>query len=92
MAKLRIATAQFPVAASIARNLRDMRRLIAQAKEQRADVIHFSETCFRGYAGVEFKSWDRSDWSALKMADTDLLQLALENTHWPGLRDESSRH
>jgi len=78
MAKLRIATAQFPVAASIARNLRDMRRLIAEAKEQRADVVHFSETCLGGYAGVEFKSWDRYDWSALKTADTDLLQLALE--------------
>jgi deaminated glutathione amidase len=50
--------------------------LIAQAKEQRADVVHFSETCLAGYAGVEFKSWDGYDWSALKAADTDLLQVA----------------
>ena len=56
MVKRRIATAQFPVAASIARNLRYMADLICQAKEQKADVAHFPETCLSSYAGCEFKS------------------------------------
>ena len=76
MAKLRVATAQFPVAASIARNLRYMADLICQAKEQKADVAHFPETCLGGYAGCEFKSWDGYDWDELQAADDELRRLA----------------
>ena len=76
MAKLRVATAQFPVAASIARNLRYMADLVCQAKEQKADVAHFPETCLGGYAGCEFKSWDGYDWDELQAADDELRRLA----------------
>ena len=72
MSRLRIATAQFPVAASIARNLRHMRQLLEKAKAQKADVVHFSEACLGGYAGVEFKSWHGYDWPALKAAEAEL--------------------
>ena len=76
MVKLHVATAQFPVSASIARNLHYMRQLTQQAKVQKADVVHFSETCLGGYAGAEFKSWDGYDWAELKAAEDELRQLA----------------
>ena len=76
MPKLRIATAQFPVAASVARNLNYMLELTQRAKVQRADIVHFSETCLGGYAGSEFKSWDAYDWPALKRAEKELRQFA----------------
>ncbi len=76
MPKLRIATAQFPVAASVARNLNYMLELTQRAKAQKAHVVHFSETCLGGYAGAEFKSWDGYDWPALKRAEEKLRQLA----------------
>ena len=70
MVKLHVATAQFPVSASIARNLHYMRQLTQHAKVQKADVVHFSETCLGGYAGAEFKSWDGYDWAELKARKT----------------------
>lgn len=76
MPKLRIATAQFPVSASIARNLNYMQQLTQRAKAKKADVVHFSETCLGGYAGAEFKSWDSYDWPALQQAEEQLAQLA----------------
>jgi len=53
-----------------------MRQLTQRAKAQRADVVHFSETCLGGYAGAEFKSWDGYDWAGLKAAEDELRQLA----------------
>ncbi len=76
MAKLRIATAQFPVSANINRNLAYIIDLAKQAKSQRADIAHFSETCLGGYAGAEFKTWDGYDWKTLIAAEAELAQLA----------------
>jgi predicted amidohydrolase len=76
MAKLRIATAQFPVSTKIARNFDYIAELTARAKKEKADIAHFSETCLGGYAGSEFNSWDNYDWDSLKAAEADLQQLA----------------
>ena len=76
MSKLRIATAQFPVSKNLARNLDYMVKLTRQAKYKRADIVHFSETCLGGYAGVEFGSWDGYDWSLLERLEEEVPKLA----------------
>ena len=76
MAKLRIATAQFPVSASIGRNYGYIADLSARAKKEGAEIVHFSETCLGGYAGTEFKSWEGYDWRGLKGAEAELRALA----------------
>ncbi|HJP33072.1 MAG TPA: carbon-nitrogen hydrolase family protein [Candidatus Latescibacteria bacterium] len=76
MARLRIATAQFPVGRGIERNLKYMVELTGEAKRKKGDVVHFSETCLGGYAGSEFRSWEGYDWKLLADAEQSLLQLS----------------
>ena len=76
MSKLRIATAQFPVSRFLPRNLDYMVKLATQAKSKGADIVHFSETCLGGYAGVEFSSWDGYDWALLKDLEEEVPRLA----------------
>ena len=76
MNKIKIATAQFPVSGDITRNLRYIIKLVNQAKNENANVIHFSETCLGGYAGTDFVNWDNYDWQTLKLAKNEILQCA----------------
>lgn len=49
-ASLRIAAAQFPVSGDVQQNLAHVKKLIAQASSEGADVVHFPETALSGYA------------------------------------------
>jgi predicted amidohydrolase len=80
--KLTIATCQFPVDSDIHRNLRYVLRQLNQAKQRRADVVHFSELCLSGYAGVEFKSYKNFDWSGLSEATECVLAEAKKLKLW----------
>ena len=53
MKSLRVATCQFSVEGRIEHNRRWVHKQIAQAAEQGADVVHFSECALSGYAGVD---------------------------------------
>ena len=56
--KLTVATCQFPVTADIRRrNLAFIVRQMKMAKRRGAQVVHFSEACLSGYAGVQFESF-----------------------------------
>ena len=63
--KLNIATCQFPVDRSIPKNLSCVERQLKSAKARGAHVVHFSEACLSGYAGVEFDSFATFDWDRL---------------------------
>ena len=76
--RLRIATAQFPVSKHLTRNLDYMVKLAKQAKQQRADIVHFSETCLGGYAGCEFTNWEEYDWPLLSQLEVEVPRLAKE--------------
>ena len=53
-----IATCQFPVSATIKRNLAFTLKLITEAKQKGADIAHFCETSLSGYAGIDFSTYD----------------------------------
>lgn len=80
--KLNIATCQFPVDCDIHRNLRYVLRQLGKAKQQRAHVVHFSEVCLSGYAGVEFKSYKNFDWDLLHEATDRVLDEARRLKLW----------
>jgi len=66
MARIRVATCQFPVSAEVGRN---GARILAQMREARgrgADVVHFCEGALSGYAGVDFASFEGYRWAALR--------------------------
>ena len=68
MARLTVATCQFPVAADVERNGRHVMRQMRSARERGADLAHFPEACLSGYAGSDFDSYDGFDWAQLDCA------------------------
>ena len=65
---IKIATSQFPMHASIARNLRHVLAHMRDGARRGAHIVHFPESALSGYAGIEFKSWRGFDWAALEAA------------------------
>ena len=80
--KLVIATCQFPVDEDINRNTRYVIQQMRQAKEKGAAVVHFSEVCLSGYAGSEFKSYDKFNWDLLYSCSEQVLNFARELKMW----------
>ena len=70
MAYLRVASCQFPVTEDIERNARFIRRYMKKAVNLGAHVLHTSEACLSGYAGVDFSSFDVFDWSVVRSTGT----------------------
>lgn len=81
-AKLRIATCQFPVSASAARNAEYIRGFMRQAAAQGAHLLHTSETSLSGYAGTDFPSLENFDWAALRAETASLRTLARDLKMW----------
>ena len=80
--KLKIATCQFPVSDDIVRNLGYVKRQMRSAQKKGAELVHFSEACLSGYAGVDLPSLDRYDWALLKSSTQKVIQLARELQLW----------
>jgi predicted amidohydrolase len=80
--KLRIATCQFAVGPDIRRNSYRIQRQVEAAKDQRADVVHFSECALSGYAGAEFQSWKNYDWATLADETEKIMALARRRRIW----------
>lgn len=74
--KINIATCQFAVSGSIRRNATMIRRYIRTAKDQKADVVHFSECALSGYAGFDHDSPKSLDWQELKEQTRQITALA----------------
>ena len=82
MAKLTVATCQFPVSADIAANLRHVLRQMRSAKRRAADVAHFPEGALSGYAGSDFDTFEEFDWDGLRSATDRVLEVAGELGMW----------
>ena len=80
--KLRIASSQFPVSASIEANADWIKRHIAEARAQECDLIHFPECALSGYAGVDHNSLDDFDWAILKSNTQTIARLADSLNIW----------
>lgn len=79
---IRVATCQFAVTGRIKRNALQIRRQMVQAKAQRADLVHFSETALTGYAGTNFESWEGFDWATLRSETERIMELARAKKLW----------
>jgi predicted amidohydrolase len=80
--KLSVAACQFPTSADIDRNFRHVSQLMQHAREQGADVAHFPEACFSGYAGADCESYEGFDWKLLHERTHQLIDLAGELELW----------
>lgn len=85
MGILKTATCQFPVCQNVEANSQHIVKLMRQAADKGADIVHFSECALSGYAGVDFNSFDGYDWSLLKSKTLELIQLAGELRLWVAL-------
>ena len=80
--KLKIATCQFAVGASIRRNAGRIRRFMQQAKQHHADIVHFSECALSGYANVDHLSLRGFDWQTLRSETETIMLLAAKLKLW----------
>jgi deaminated glutathione amidase len=81
-ATLRIATCQFPVSGNPAENAKYIRGFLRQAAEAGAHLLHTSEACLSGYAGIDFRSFADYDWATLREVTTGLRDLAKDLKLW----------
>lgn len=79
---LRVATCQFPVSGKPAENANYIRDFMRQAAAAGAHLLHTSEACLSGYAGIDFPSFAQYDWDALRQQTTALRALAKDLKLW----------
>lgn len=79
---LRVATCQFPVSGNPAENAKFIRDFMGQAAGAGAHLLHTSEACLSGYAGIDFPSFEKYDWDALRQETTELRKLAKNLNLW----------
>ncbi len=80
--KLRIASCQFPVSASIAENFGWIKNQMIEAKLKKADIVHFPECSLSGYPGSDMKSLEGFNWNNLYLWSDSVLALAKELKLW----------
>ena len=80
--KLRVATCQFPVSGQPGENAKFIRDFMHQAAEAGAHLLHTSEACLSGYAGIDFPSFENYDWNSLRREMTGLRELARKLNLW----------
>ena len=82
MARLNVATCQFPVGADIDANLGHVKRQMAVAARHGARVAHFPEGALSGYAGVDFESFAGCPWDRLREAAGEVARHAASLGIW----------
>jgi predicted amidohydrolase len=82
VARLTVATCQFPVTGDPKRNAHWVARQMRSAKARGAHVAHFPECAFSGYAGPDLASYAGYDWDALRAGCEHVLALARELRLW----------
>lgn len=81
-ATLRVATCQFPVSPDSVENAKFIRDFLHQAAEAGAHLLHTSEACLSGYAGIDFPSFKDYGWATLRQATTELRERVKELKLW----------
>lgn len=82
MKNIKIATCQFPVSLNIARNVKYIGRLMENAADVRAEVVHFPETALSGYGRTDFAARNLENWRALQNATDEIVALATSLDLW----------
>jgi predicted amidohydrolase len=79
---LTVGTCQFPVSSSIKRNANNIRKYLRQAKQAKAEIVHFSECALSGYVGTDFPNFEGYDWELLKAETLRVMELVGELGLW----------
>jgi predicted amidohydrolase len=79
---LKVATCQFAVGASIKRNSKRICEFLREAKNAKANIVHFSECALSGYVGTDFPNFKEYDWTLLKEETQKVMALAGELKLW----------
>ena len=82
MARVNVATCQFPVSADVGANCRWIVRQMRLAAQRGATVAHFPEGALSGYAGVDFPGFADFDWDSLRRSSLYLHRVAGELGIW----------
>jgi predicted amidohydrolase len=82
---LKVATCQFRVSASVAKNAANIAAFMQKAKDGGADIVHFSECALSGYAGPNHDTLDGYDWDFLRAKTQDIMALAGKLKLWVAL-------
>jgi deaminated glutathione amidase len=73
---LKVATCQFRVSASVAKNAATILAFMQKAKDGGAEIVHFSECALSGYAGANYDTLDGFDWDMLRAKTQEIMALA----------------
>ncbi len=79
---LKVATCQFAVGRSIARNSRAICEFLHRARKAQADIVHFSECALSGYVGTDFPNFDGYDWDLLRAETQKIMALTAKLGLW----------
>ena len=80
--KLRVASCQFSVTEDIGKNARYILRYMKKAASLGANLLHTSEACLSGYAGVDFSSFRGFSWRTLREEASRLRAMASDLSIW----------
>ncbi len=80
--QLKVATCQFAVSKSIAKNSQQICAQMQKAKRTGAEVVHFPECALSGYIGFDFPNFDGFDWATLEAETRKVTVLAGKLRVW----------
>ena len=80
--KLKVAACQFPVTGKIESNAGYVKRFIAEAAANQADIVQFSEAALSGYPPLDIPSFDNFDWAKLRNETHQIMSLAKKYRIW----------
>ena len=80
--KLKVATCQFPVTGDLKSNADYIKKLIEEAAQNHADIVHFSEAALSGYPPGDIPTFENYDWEALRAETYEIMSLAKEKRIW----------
>lgn len=82
MKSLRVATCQFAVENSAAKNRREILALVDEAADGGAQVAHFSEAALTGYPGLDMPDFSQIDWQEVADATREIAAAAKQRGIW----------
>jgi deaminated glutathione amidase len=80
--KMKIALCQFPVSGDLISNSGYIKKFIAEAALNKADIVQFSEAALTGYPPKDIPSFQDFNWENLREVTKDIMALAKENNIW----------
>jgi deaminated glutathione amidase len=79
---LKVASCQFLVSASVAKNAANICVFMQKAKDGGAQIVHFSECALSGYGGANHNTLDGFDWERLRAKTQEIMSLAASLQLW----------